>query len=187
MTESLTPEQLNVVLKEADLLKSREEVEAALDSMAAEITERLADTMPVIYGIMNGGLVVAGQLLTRLNFPLEQGYMHATRYRGEVTAQADLQWTAPPSVPMEGRTVLIVDDIFDEGYTLQAVIEACKAQGAKEVLTAVLVDKQHDRKAPGMAVDFKGLDVEDRYVFGYGMDYRGYWRNAPGIYAVKGL
>ncbi|WP_370292591.1 hypoxanthine-guanine phosphoribosyltransferase [Thalassolituus sp.] len=187
MTPSLTPEQLKVVLQEADLLKSRDEVEAALDSMAAAITEKLADSMPVVFSIMNGGLVVAGQLLTRLNFPLEQGYMHATRYRGEVTAQADLQWQAMPTVPMEGRTVLIVDDIFDEGYTLQAVVEACKAQGATEVLTAVLVDKQHDRKAPGMAVDFAGLEVEDRYVFGYGMDYRGFWRNAPGIYAVKGL
>jgi hypoxanthine phosphoribosyltransferase len=88
---------------------------------------------------------------------------------------------------MDGRTVLIIDDIFDEGYTLEAVINACKAQGAKEVLTAVLIDKEHDRKAPGMSVDFTGLKVEDRYVFGYGMDYRGYWRNAPGIYAVKGL
>jgi len=187
MTESLTPEQLKIVLAEADLLRSKEEVEAALDEMAQAITARLSDTMPVVYSIMNGGLVVAGQLLTRLEFPLEQGYMHATRYRGEVVAQADLQWQAMPSVPMEGRTVLIVDDIFDEGYTLQAVVEACKAQGAKEVLTAVLIDKQHERKAPGMTVDFAGLTVEDRYVFGYGMDYRGYWRNAPGIYAVKGL
>lgn len=187
MTESLSREQLNTVMDDADLLKSKDEVEAALDALAADITARLADKMPVVYSIMNGGLVVAGQLLTRLNFPLEQGYMHATRYRGETSAQADLQWQAPPSVPMDGRTVLIIDDIFDEGYTLEAVVEACKAQGASEVLTAVLVDKQHDRKAPGMTVDFVGLEVEDRYVFGYGMDYRGYWRNAPGIYAVKGL
>jgi len=187
MTTSLTAEQLNTVMEEADLLKSQAEVEAALDSLAEAITAKLADKMPVVYSIMNGGLVVAGQLLTRLTFPLEQGYMHATRYRGDVTAQADLQWQAMPSVPMEGRSVLIIDDIFDEGYTLKTVVEACKAQGATEVLTAVLVNKQHDRKAPGMSVDFAGLDVEDRYVFGYGMDYRGYWRNAPGIYAVKGL
>lgn len=187
MTSHLTPAQLQTVLDEADLLKTPEQVEAALDKLAADITERMKDSMPVVYSIMNGGLVVAGQLLTRLNFPLEQGYMHATRYRGEVTAQTELQWQALPSVPMDGRTVLIIDDIFDEGYTLQAVTEACKAQGATEVVTAVLVDKKHNRKAPGMSVDFAGLEVEDRYVFGYGMDYRGYWRNAPGIYAVKGL
>jgi hypoxanthine phosphoribosyltransferase len=187
MTEALSAEQLNKVMDEADLLISQQDVETALDKLAEQITASLSKEMPVVYAIMNGGLVVAGQLLTRLNFPLEQGYMHATRYRGDVTAQSDLQWQALPSVPMEGRTVLIIDDIFDEGYTLEAVINACKAQGAKEVLTAVLIDKEHDRKAPGMSVDFTGLKVEDRYVFGYGMDYRGYWRNAPGIYAVKGL
>jgi hypoxanthine phosphoribosyltransferase len=187
MSQSLTREELQTVMAEADLLKSREEVEAALDRMAGEITEQLSDTMPVVFAIMNGGLVMAGQLLTRLNFPLEQGYLHATRYRGEFTGQTDLQWQALPSIPMDGRTVLILDDIFDEGHTLAAVVKSCFAQGAKEVLTAVLVYKVHDRKNPDLTVDFVGCDVEDRYVFGYGMDYRSFWRNADGIYAVKGL
>ncbi|GGY34671.1 hypoxanthine-guanine phosphoribosyltransferase [Bacterioplanes sanyensis] len=187
MTEPLTLEQLNTVLQEADLLKTEQQVEEALDRLAADITARLSDSMPVVYGIMNGGLVMAGQLLTKLPFPLEQGYMHATRYRGETQGQAELQWQAPPSIPMEGRTVLILDDIFDEGNTLAEVVKACQQQGAKEVLTAVLVNKVHDRKNTDLVIDFVGMDVEDRYVFGCGMDYRGYWRNAPGIYAVKGL
>ena len=80
---------------------------------------------------------------------------------------------------------MILDDIFDEGHTLAEVINARKAQGAKKIYTAVLVDKVHDRKHPGLEVDFCGMQVEDRYVFGYGMDYRGFWRNAPGIYALK--
>ena len=71
---------------------------------------------------------------------------------------------------------------------LCAIADYCLAHGASEVLTAVLVDKEHDRKArPGLKADFTGLYVEDRFLFGYGMDYKGYWRNAPGIYAVKGL
>lgn len=187
MTEVLSASELQVVLDEADLLAGPAEIEAALDRLSADITARLATSVPVVYCIMNGGLVLAGQLLPRLPFPLEVGYMHATRYRGETTGSAELQWQAPPSVPMDGRTVLILDDIFDEGHTLAAVVEACRAQGATEVLTAVLTNKIHDRKAPGMTVDFVGLEVEDRYVFGYGMDYRGFWRNAPGIYAVRGL
>ncbi len=187
MTQPLTPEELNQVMAEADLLKTDAEVEAALDQMAREISERLHDSMPVVYSIMNGGLVMAGRLLTRLNFPLEQGYMHATRYRGETNGHTDLQWQAPPSVPMAGRTVLILDDIFDEGNTLAEVVKSCAQQGAKEVLTAVLVNKVHDRKNTDLKIDFVGMDVEDRYVFGCGMDYRGYWRNAAGIYAVKGL
>lgn len=187
MSQSLTLEELNRVMAEADLLKSAAEVDAALNKLAVEITGRLSTSLPVVYGIMNGGLVMAGQLLTKLNFPLEQGYMHATRYRGETSGHTDLQWQAPPSIPMEGRTVLILDDIFDEGNTLAEVVKACHAQGAKEVYTAVLVNKLHDRKNTDLQIDFIGMDVEDRYVFGCGMDYRGYWRNAPGIYAVKGM
>lgn len=187
MSKPLTLEELNKVMAEADLLKSKEEVDGALNTLATDITGRLQDSMPVVFSIMNGGLIFAGKLLPRLNFPLEVGYMHATRYRGETTGSTELQWQAPPSVPMDGRTVLILDDIFDEGNTLAEVVEACKAQGAKEVLTAVLINKVHDRKNTDLQVDFCGLDVEDRFVFGYGMDYRGYWRNARGIYAVKGL
>lgn len=187
MSEPLTLAELNQVMEDADLLKSEQEVDAALDKLADQITERLRESQPVVYSIMNGGLVMAGRLLTRLHFPLEQGYMHATRYRGETSGQSDLQWQAPPSIPMEGRSVLILDDIFDEGNTLHEVVEQCKQQGAKEVLTAVLVNKVHDRKNTNLQIDFIGMDVEDRYVFGCGMDYRGYWRNAPGIYAVKGL
>jgi len=187
MTQPLTLEELNQVMADADLLKTEAEVEAALDKLASEISARLSESLPVVYSIMNGGLVMAGRLLTKLNFPLEQGYMHATRYRGETAGQTDLQWQAPPSIPMAGRTVLILDDIFDEGNTLAEVVKSCEAQGAKEVLTAVLINKLHDRKNTGLKIDFIGMDVEDRYVFGCGMDYRGYWRNAPAIYAVKGL
>lgn len=83
--------------------------------------------------------------------------------------------------------MLIIDDILDEGHTLAAIVEYCRDAGAENVYTAVLLDKQHDRKAyPGMRADFTGLDVEDRYIFGYGLDYKGYWRNAAGIFALKG-
>jgi hypoxanthine phosphoribosyltransferase len=187
MSESPTLDQLNQIMADADLLKTKEEIEVALDQLASGLTERLSTSMPVVYSIMNGGLIFAGKLLPLLNFPLEVGYMHATRYRGETKGQTELQWQALPSCPMDGRTVLILDDVFDEGNTLAEVVVACKAQGAKEVITAVLINKVHDRKNTGLNVDFSGLDVEDRFLFGYGMDYRGYWRNAEGIYAVKGL
>ena len=187
MSQSLTLEELNQVLADADLLKTKAEVEAAYVKLAQEITAELAKEMPVVFSVMNGALVMAGHLLPMLRFPLEQGYMHATRYRGEVVGQADLQWQALPSVGIEGRTVLILDDIFDEGHTLAAVVRACEAQGAKKVYTAALVNKVHDRKTNELKMDFVGMDVIDRYVFGCGMDYRDYWRNLPEIYAVKGL
>ncbi|WP_203142325.1 hypoxanthine-guanine phosphoribosyltransferase [Marinobacter mangrovi] len=185
MTDS--HDELQQVFDEADCLCTEPEVQAAIDRMAAAITDTLKDRDPLLFCVMNGGLILTGQLLTRLCFPLQAEYLHATRYRQETTGGI-LEWKLRPDVDMHGRTVLIVDDILDEGTTLNAIADYCKAQGAADVLTAVLVDKQHDRKAkPGLKADFTGLDVEDRFLFGYGMDYKGYWRNAPGIYAVKGL
>jgi len=136
--------------------------------------------------VMLGGLIPAARLLDRLDFPLDVDYIHATRYRGEIRG-TELQWRARPSAELRDRVVLIVDDILDEGLTLAGIVDYCRSAGAAEIYTAVLVDKQHDRKPAIQRADFTGLRVEDRYVFGYGMDYKGYLRNAPGIFAVKGL
>ncbi len=172
---------------ESDLLFSEMEVKAAIQQMAAKITEQLSDADPVVFSVMNGGLVIAGQLLPMLNFPLQASYLHATRYRNS-TSGHELEWKVPPMVDFKDRPVLIIDDILDEGHTLAAIIDHCRDAGAASVQCAVLVDKLHDRKArPDLKADYVGLEVEDRYIFGYGMDYQGYWRNAPGIFAVKGL
>lgn len=178
--------QIETILDNADCLHSENEVLAALDRMGAEMTARLKHSNPIVYTVLNGGIIVAGHLLPRLRFPLEVSYLHATRYRME-TSGGQIEWKVPPRDDMRGRSVLIVDDILDEGHTLAAIIEHCKQQGATEVLVAVLIDKKHDRKAPGIAADFVGLEVEDRFLFGCGMDYQGYWRNTLAIYAVKGL
>nr|WP_052365023.1 hypoxanthine-guanine phosphoribosyltransferase [Halotalea alkalilenta] len=178
---------MQALMDQADCLVTLDEIEHALDQMAAEIGERLGDELPLFFCIMNGGLITTGHLLTRLGFPLEIDYMHATRYRGGLRG-GELFWRVSPERPMVGRHVVIVDDILDEGATLAAIINHCEKAGAASVSTAVLVEKRHDRKAvPGLRADFCGLEVEDRYVFGFGMDYQGYWRNAPGIFAPKGL
>jgi hypoxanthine phosphoribosyltransferase len=184
---SLNLEEIKRAREEADCLADATTVEAALDRMAAEITMRLADANPLVYAVMNGGLIFAGRILPRLPFPLEVAYLHATRY-GHAIQGTLLDWRVRPTQDLRGRTVLVLDDILDEGHTLKAIIEHLKEEGAAKVLSAVLVHKLHDRKAyPGMRADFSGLDIADRFLFGCGMDYKGYWRNAPGIYAVKGL
>lgn len=183
----MTVDEANNVLAEADLLASEEEMAAAIGRMAGEITSQLQVTNPLLLCVMNGGLIFAGQLLTKLVFPLEVGYIHATRY-GHETFGAGLNWIVRPQMALRDRTVLLLDDILDEGITLAGITDYCRQQGANEVLTAVLVDKRHDRKVlPGFRADFTGVETEDRFLFGYGLDYKGYWRNAPGIYAVKGL
>lgn len=172
---------------EAECLADGSAVDAAIDRMALAVTARLSNADPLVFVVMNGGLVLAGRLLPRLDFPLELSWLHVTRY-GRSSQGGEIEWRAPPSVNVQGRTVLIVDDILDVGHTLIAITERLLGQGASEAFTAVLVDKQHKRKArPGLKADFTGLELPDRFLFGAGMDYRGYWRNADGIYAVKDL
>jgi len=172
------------IRQKADCLHSAAEVEAALTRMAREITERLAGTNPVGFCIMNGGLFMTGKLVEKLPFALELDYMHATRYGAE-TCGGTLHWTVRPERPLAGRTILLMDDILDEGVTLAEIIRYCQEKGAAQVYTAVLVDKIHDRKAPGTKADFVGLQVVDRFLFGCGMDIGGYWRNLPALYAMK--
>lgn len=171
------------VYQESECLYSSQQIQQALDSMADEITQQLADKNPLVLSVMNGGLITAGQLLPRCLFPLQMDYIHATRYNN-TTEGGELTWLVKAKSSLEGRTVLIVDDIHDVGATLQAIIEDCKSAGAAEVYCAVLINKLHDRKVD-MRADFVGLDVPDRYIFGCGMDYQGYLRNLPAIHALK--
>ena len=183
MSGLVTAEDIAAVSARATCLHDEAAVEAALDAMALAITEKLSQDNPVLLTVMNGGVVTAGKLATRLDFPLQMDYLHASRYRNK-TKGSELEWKHFPEIALEGRVVLIVDDILDHGDTLAAIIEFVKARGAKQVYSAVLVNKQHDRKVPGLVAEFVGLEISDYYLYGYGMDYKGYLRNANGIFAV---
>jgi hypoxanthine phosphoribosyltransferase len=171
------------VRRSARRLYSARDVGRALDRMAAELTPRLARTNPVVLAVMHGGAFAALELCKRFEFPHELDYVHVTRYRGETRGGA-LRWRARPSKALAGRTVLVVDDILDHGTTLRALDAALARIGAAKRVTAVLVVKRLKRKQARPRVAVSGLSVEDVYVFGSGMDYRGYWRGLPGIYAV---
>ena len=180
------PEDIQRTRDEADCLYTGLEVAAACDRMAHAITARLHDANPLLLVTMTGGLVPAGLLLSRLDFPLQLDYIHLTRY-GQATQGGAIEWRKRPPPGIAQRTVLIVDDLLDHGLTLAAAVDACREAGAREVLTAVLVVKQIAQR-PGLpGVDFHALETPDRYLFGAGMDYKTYWRNCAGIYAVKGL
>ncbi|MES9946967.1 MAG: hypoxanthine-guanine phosphoribosyltransferase [gamma proteobacterium symbiont of Ctena orbiculata] len=179
---TITAQQAADVLATADKIYTPAEIEHTLDRLAMEITGKLSGEDPLVLCVLNGALIPTGHLLTRLNFPLRHDYIHATRYRGN-TSGAELEWIGRPSTTLEGETILVVDDILDEGVTLSAIVEACHKARAKQVYSVVLVEKLHDRGV-GFVADFVGMTVEDRYVFGFGMDYMGYHRNLPGIYAV---
>jgi len=170
------------ILDSADLIVSAAEIDAAIMHMAEEITSRLSEAMPLVLSVMGGAVVFTGQLLPKLRFPLEFDFLHVTRY-GDATRGGEIQWLVKPRTSVAGRTVLVLDDILDEGITLAAIRDGLLLDGAKEVLCAVFADKDIGRAKP-LSADFVGMTLPNRYVFGFGMDVRGAWRNLPEIYAL---
>ncbi len=178
------PSHIRDVKAKATCLYSRQDIENALDGMAKEIHQALSEENPLLLCVMVGGLIPAGNLLPRLDFPLEVDYLHATRYRG-ATRGGELHWLVKPRTSLKDRVILIIDDILDGGITLAEIVNFCHQAQAKKVLTAVLLDKKLERLPGGLPkADFTGLTVGNGYVFGYGMDYKEYLRNAPGIFVV---
>jgi hypoxanthine phosphoribosyltransferase len=179
----MTPEKANAILAEADEIIPAGEVNLAVRRMAGEIRVALKDKHPLLLSVMGGAVVITGQLLPLLHFPLEFDTIHATRY-GAATQGGELVWKLMPRENMAGRTVLIVDDILDAGETLAAIRDMVMKLGAKEVFTAVFADKNIGKTKP-IKADFVGVTLPNRFVFGFGMDVDGAWRNLPSIYALK--
>jgi hypoxanthine phosphoribosyltransferase len=171
-------------LEQSDLVASAEEVQAALRGVAADIDARLRERYPLVLAVMGGAVVFAGQLLPLLRFPLDFDYIHVSRYGAE-TRGAAIDWRVTPSESVRGRTVLVVDDILDGGDTMAAIRERLLALGATAFHCAVLVEKILRKDKP-IRPDFVGLQIPDRFVFGFGMDAKGYWRNLPEIRAMHG-
>lgn len=175
------------VLPTAELIHDRAAIEAAIAGMAARIAADYAGSRPLFLTVMHGALPFAAQLALGIGehgLDLEMDYLHATRYRG-ATSGGELLWKRRPETALRGRRVLLVDDIVDEGHTLDAVRAWCNGQGARDVRIAAMVVKRHDRCVAGLCADYAGLDVPDRYVFGYGMDFHEQGRNLPAIYALR--
>lgn len=177
-------DRAHAILRDADLVHDEQTCALALRRLAQQIHEDLAQRYPVVLCVMGGSVVFTGQLLPLLRFPLEFDYLHATRYDGS-TRGGTLSWKVMPRLSVRGRTVLVLDDILDEGHTLAAIRQRLLDDGAHSVRCAVFAYKETGATKP-IKADYVGLSVPDRYVFGYGMDVEGAWRNLPAIYAVRG-
>ena len=171
------------LLDDADIVCTSEEVAQAVARMAHEIAAQLKDEFPVVLSVMGGAAVFTGHLLPKLQFPLEFGAIEVTRYNNQ-TQGRDISWRLAPRDNVKDRTVLVIDDILDEGITLAAIRRKLTEMGAKKVYAAVFADKAIGREKPAHA-DFVGVTVPNRYVFGFGMDAYGLWRNLPAVYALK--
>jgi hypoxanthine phosphoribosyltransferase len=171
-------------LEESDPIASAAQVQGAMQRVAAEINEKMAESYPLVLVVMGGAVVFAGQLLPLLRFPLDLDYIHASRY-GVETRGAKIDWRVPPPPGVRGRAVLVLDDILDGGQTMAAIRDRLLELGAASFHCAVLVEKRLAAAKP-IRADFVGLTIEDRFVFGCGMDAKGFWRNLPEIRAMRG-
>jgi hypoxanthine phosphoribosyltransferase len=180
LTQLVTPSQY---LRNADLIHSQVAVNSAVSKIANQLNLEYTNQQPLVLCVMGGAVYFTGQLLPKLTFALELDYVQATRYQ-ENTSGSDIKWVVMPKENVSNRSVLLLDDILDEGITLKAVADQCYSKGAKDVKVAVLLDKQLSRNKP-IKADYVGLSVPNRYVFGCGMDVYGWWRNLPAIYALN--
>ena len=171
-------------LENSEPVAGADAVQAAVERLAVEIRQRLAGAYPLVLAVMGGAVVFAGQILPRLRFPLDFDYIHASRY-GAGTRGAQIEWrVAPPAAAVRDREVLVLDDILDGGDTMAAIRARLLELGAKSFHCAVLVEKRLNVEKP-IRADFVGLQIADRFVFGCGMDAKGYWRNLPEVRAMK--
>lgn len=180
---NLSSDQAWKILNAAEELCSVRAVEIAVERIAREISARLANRNPLVLGVMRGSVVFAGHLLPRLRFPLEFDYLDVTRY-GDTTRGGSIMWKVSPGTAVAGRVVLVIDDILDEGHTLAAIRVKMLEAGAAEFFSAVFAIKETGQPKP-VTPDFIGVTLPNRYVFGFGMDVKGAWRNLPSIYALK--
>jgi len=176
-------EEAEHIFRQSEEIVSAQQVTASIARMASEIRAGIGQDFPLVLSVMGGAAVFTGLLLPRLDFPLEFDYIHLTRYRNSTKGSADMQWRVAPRESVKDRVVLVLDDILDEGETMAAIRDRILAMGAKRFLSAVLCEKVLTKAKPSHP-DFCGFMVPERYVFGCGMDAKGYWRNLPSIRAL---
>ena len=172
------------ILSRSSILADTQQVEEAVDRMAVAINEHYGDREIILLIVMTGAVMPAAWLAAKLKMPLQMDFVHATRYAGQ-THGGEIEFRVPPRLNLEGHDVLIVDDIYDIGLTLQMIERYCESRGAQSVSSAVLVRKIHDRETTQRLPEFIGMDVKDKYIFGCGMDVYEHWRHLNEIRALE--
>lgn len=179
-------ERARALLANAEVICDEATVKEAVARVARTLNARYDNPdeaeFPLVLGVMGGAVVFTGQVLPQLTFPLEFDYIHVSRY-GDDDKGGSLVWKVIPRSNVSGRTVIVLDDILDEGETLAHVKQRLLDMGAKEVVLCVFADKDIKRAKPVKA-DIVGLTIPDKFVVGFGMDAYGYWRNLPGLWAI---
>lgn len=177
-------ERAQEIHRGADQLFDQQAVERSIEDLASKVAQECENDFPLVLCVMNGGLYLTGQLLRHWEFPLTLDYVHTTRYR-LASLGKDVLWKVYPQNEIKDRNIIIIDDIFDQGYTLEEVQSYCVKHGAKKCTSVFLIRKIHDRKKADIQPDFVGLECGDCYVYGVGMDLNNHFRNLSCIYNIE--
>jgi len=181
----MTEINLREILENSTLIADKREVEAAVEFLGEAVNAHYGDREIILLIVMTGAVMPAAWLAAKLKMPVQMDFVHATRYAGQ-TEGGEIEFRVPPRLNLEGHDVLIIDDIYDIGLTLQMIEGYCESRGANSVNSAVLVRKIHDRETTGTLPRFIGMEVEDKYIFGCGMDVYENWRHLDEIRALEG-
>jgi hypoxanthine phosphoribosyltransferase len=167
-----------------EVLISEEQIQTRIRELGAEITRDYAGLNPLLIGVLKGACFFLSDLLrtidTRLGveFMAISSYGASTRTSGEVRIMKDLD------VPIEGRHILVVEDIVDTGLTLSYLLSSLASRGAASVKLAALLDK-YERRQKEVKIDYLGFKIPDEFVVGYGLDFAERYRNLPFIAVLK--
>ncbi|MCF8032786.1 MAG: hypoxanthine phosphoribosyltransferase [Desulfarculaceae bacterium] len=167
------------------LVFSPEVIQRRVQELAAHLAEDYADTEPVVLGVLKGCFIFMSDLVRRLNLPVEVDFVRLSSYGASDTSSGTVEMTTPPSISLEGRPVLVVEDIVDTGRTLSWLQQYLESLGPSSVRFCVLVDKA-ERRELDFDADYVGFHVPKGFLVGYGLDYDERYRFLPGIYEITG-
>jgi len=172
---------LNDLIANSKVIYSNEDIINSISTLAVELNNYYQGQQVVILPVMTGVIPFVGQLLPQLNFNLIVSYIHVSRYQNNFGRDEIEEIYFPDKEYVLNKNLLVLDDIHDEGKTMGFIYEKLKSQGAKEIKSAVLFNKEIENKIT--KADFKCLDIPDHYVYGFGLDFNGIGRNIPHLYA----
>ena len=166
------------------ILLNETEIRARIATLGSQIARDYQNQPVTVLGVLTGCLVFLSDLIRELDLPLKVGLLQASSYRGATTMPGELSWNADLIPDLAGRHVLLIDDIFDTGHTLQTIYEAIQSRDVASVRTCVLLWKT-DRTVVPLEPDYVGFEIPDEFVVGYGLDYNDHYRHLPHIAVME--
>lgn len=159
-------------------------IQTGIDRVANEVTESYRGQDFTVVSVLKGSCIFVADLIRRIPIPLELAFVAARSYRDGTVAEALEIDLLPMNHEIEGRRLLLVDDILDTGQTVSRLDAELRARGARDVRTCVFLDKPARRAVP-FAADFRVFEVDDLFVVGFGLDYAGQYRNLPYVGSLR--